>query len=223
MPNPTSDPKKRFIGFIAIILIGLATGYLLMREGFSVTPESFKVYVQSLGVLGPFIYIGLFTFRPLFFISSIALFVAGGLAFGPVLGPIYAVIGASMGGSLAFLISRAMGHDFIVSKIKMASDILKNTSFSFSVVLFLTVIPIMPLTGICYGAGLSYMTFRSFIFAHAMGLIPRAFAFGFFGSTLMEIGSSKFLVAAVVLLLMILLTLYFRFRSKHKSLRGHSG
>lgn len=216
MSNPTSDPKKRFIGFIAIIIIGLATGYLLMRKGFSVTPESFKNHVQSLGNFGPFIYIGLFTFRPLLFISSIALFVAGGLAFGPVFGPVYAIVGAGLGGSLAFLISRVMGHDFIISKIKIASDILQNTSFNFSVVFFLTIVPITPLSGICYGAGLSYMTFRGFALAHTLGLIPRAFAFGFFGSTLIEIGSHKFIIAATVLLFLILLTLLFRFRSKHK-------
>lgn len=218
MSQPTSDPKMRFIGFIAIILLGFGSGYLLMRKGFSITPESFKTYVQSLGSLGPVIYVGLFTFRPLLFISSIALFVAGGLAFGPVLGPIYAVAGASLGGSIAFIISRIMGHDFIISKIKFASDILKNTSFNFSVVLFLTMIPITPLSGICYGAGLSYMTFRGFVLAHTLGLIPRAFAFGFFGSTLVEIGSSKFLVAGVVLILMILLTIFLRYRSKQKIL-----
>jgi uncharacterized membrane protein YdjX (TVP38/TMEM64 family) len=214
MSQSTSDPKVRFIGFLAIIIIGFGSGYLLMRKGFSVTPESFKTYVQSLGSLGPIMYIGLFTFRPLLFISSIALFVAGGLAFGPVLGPVYAVTGASLGGSLAFLLSRIMGHEFIISKIKAASDILKNTSFNFSVVFFLTMIPITPLSGICYGAGLSYMTLRGFVLAHTLGLIPRAFAFGFFGSTLVEIGSSKFLVAGVALLLLILITIYFRYRTK---------
>ena len=216
MRHLTTDPKTRFIAFLILILIGLATGYLMMRKGFTITPEAFKNYVQSLGSLGPLIYIGLFIFRPLFFISSIALFVAGGLAFGPILGPIYASFGATMGGSLAFWISRQMGHDFVVSKIKLASDILKNTTFNFSVVFFLTIVPILPLTGICYGAGLSYMTFRGFFIAHGLGLIPRAFAFGFFGSTLMDIGSSKFLIAAAVLALMILLTVYFRLRMKPK-------
>lgn len=217
MLHLTTDPKKRFIAFVFLILIGLAAGYLLMRKGFTITPEVFKGYVQSLGSLGPLIYIGLFICRPFFFISSIALFVAGGLAFGPIMGPLYASFGATLGGSLAFWISRQMGHDFVVSKIKLASDILKNTTFNFSAVLLLSILPVMPLTGISYGAGLSYMSFRSFFIAHGMGLIPRAFAFGFFGSSLMEVGSAKFLIAAAVLTLMILLTVYFRFRLKPKA------
>ncbi len=214
------NPKKKFVAFIALIVVGLSTGYLMMSEGFTFTPELFKNYVHAMGWLGPLTYIGLFTFRPLIFVSSIALFVAGGLAFGPVLGPVYATIGATMGGALAFCIARQMGHDFVARRIKLVDKILKSTTFSYPVVLFLSILPVMPLTGICYGAGLSYMTFRSFILAHGLGLIPRAFVFGFFGSTLMDIGSPKFRVASATLLFMILAVVYFRSRAKTKLADG---
>lgn len=208
------DPKKRFIAFIALIVLGLSAGYLMMRKGLTFNPELFKNYVHSIGWLGPLTYIGLFTFRPLVFISSIALFVAGGLAFGPVLGPVYGTIGATMGGALAFYIARQMGHDFIIHRIKLVDEILTGMTFSFPVVLFLSILPVMPLSGICYGAGLSYMRFRKFILAHALGLMPRAFVFGFFGSTLIDVGSLKFRIASAILLLMILVVVYFRFRAK---------
>jgi hypothetical protein len=45
-------------------------------------------------------------------------------------------------------------------------------------------------------------------------MTPRAFAYGFFGSTLMDVGSNKFRTASFILLLMIFSTIYIRLRSK---------
>ena len=88
-----------------MVCIGFALGAYFTRKGFHLTPESFKAFVLSLGALGPIIYVGVFVIRPLFLIPSIALFIGGGLAFGPVLGPTYASFGAAMGGAVGFWFS----------------------------------------------------------------------------------------------------------------------
>ncbi|MEE8127581.1 MAG: TVP38/TMEM64 family protein [Nitrospinaceae bacterium] len=180
------------------------------------TPESFKVFVLSLGILGPIIYVGIFIVRPLFLIPSIALFIGGGLAFGPVMGPSYASFGAALGGTVGFWLSRKMGHDYVKKKLKLGADLLDTTKFSFSVVFLLSLLPIMPVTVINYGAGLSTMKFKNYIVAHILGITPRAFAYGFFGSTLMDIGSAKFLAALLILIIMGITTVYFRLRSKQR-------
>ena len=72
------------------------------------TPESFKSFIIALGAAGPVLYMAIFVVRPLFLIPSIALFIAGGLAFGPLLGPVYASIGAAMGRTVGFWIARKM-------------------------------------------------------------------------------------------------------------------
>lgn len=208
------NPKKRFISFIIIILVGLFTSYLSIRKGVRLTPESFKDFVVALGVAGPLIYIGIFIIRPLLLIPSIALFIGGGLAFGPYWGPLYASIGATLGGTVGFWIARRLGRDYVMSKLKFGAGVIDNTKFSFSVVWLLSLIPIMPVTVINYGAGLSSMKFKSYIIAHALGLTPRAFAFGFFGSTLLEIGSPRFRGAVLMLLLLGLVTVYFRMKAK---------
>ncbi len=211
-----SRAKKRFFRFIALVLIGFAIGTYFTRKGFHLTPESFKVFVLSLGILGPIIYVGIFVVRPLFLIPSIALFIGGGLAFGPVLGPAYASLGAALGGTVGFWFSRKMGHDYVMKKLKLGADLIDNTQFSFSVVFLLSLLPIMPVTVINYGAGLSTMKFKNYIVAHILGITPRAFAYGFFGSTLLEIGSKKFMASLLILLLMGITTAYFRLRSKQK-------
>jgi len=208
--------KKRFFRFVVLICVGFALGAYFTRRGFHLTPESFKAFVLSLGILGPIIYIGIFTIRPLFLIPSIALFIGGGLAFGPILGPTYASLGAGLGGTVGFWFSRKMGHDYVIKKLKLGADMIDNTRFSFSVIFLRSLLPIMPVTVINYGAGLSTMKFKNYIVAHILGITPRAFAYGFFGSTLLEIGSAKFRIALLVLIILGIITAYFRLRSKQK-------
>jgi uncharacterized membrane protein YdjX (TVP38/TMEM64 family) len=203
-------PKKRFIQFVLLILVSGILSYLTFRRGMNLTPELFKDYILSLGVIGPIIYFSVFLVRPLFLIPSIMLFIAGGLAFGPLWGPLYASIGAVFGGSLGFWIARKMGHDFVMNKLKLGKGTLHKTSFNFFVVFFLSFLPVMPVTVINYGAGLSPMRFKNYILAHALGITPRAFAYGYFGSALLEIGSPKFTVSILILMAMGLLTFYFK-------------
>jgi len=217
LENPSySKAKKNFFKFIVLIFIGFALGGYFTRRGIHLTPESFKAFVLSLGILGPIIYVGIFIIRPLLLIPSIALFVGGGLAFGPILGPSYASVGAALGGTVGFWISRKMGHEYVIKKLKLGADLIDTTRFSFSVVFLLSLLPIMPVTVINYGAGLSTMKFKNYIVAHILGITPRAFAYGFFGSTLLEIGSAKFRIALLTLMIIGLVTAYFRLRSKLK-------
>ena len=214
--NALSKPKKKFLKFVLLILVGFAIGFYFTRKGFQLTPESFKAFVLSLGLLGPIIFIGIFIIRPLFLIPSIALFVVGGLAFGPVLGPIYASFGAALGGVVGFWFSRLMGREYVIKKLKLGAHMIDNTRFSFSVVFLLSLLPVMPVTVINYGAGLSRMKFNNYIAAHILGITPRAFAYGFFGSTLLEIGSRKFMASLMILVVMGIVTAYIRLRSKQK-------
>ncbi len=215
--NPLSKHKKKFFKFLVIILVGFLIGLYFTRKGFQLTPESFKAFVLSLGLAGPLFYIGIFIIRPLFLIPSIALFVGGGLAFGPVWGPAYASLGAALGGTVGFWFSRFMGRDYVIKKLKLGAHMIDNTRFSFSVVFLLSLLPIMPVTVINYGAGLSTMKFNNYIVAHILGITPRAFAYGFFGSTLLEVGSRKFMVSLLILVVLGIVTAYMRLLSKQKN------
>jgi uncharacterized membrane protein YdjX (TVP38/TMEM64 family) len=217
------NPKKRFKKFIFLILIGLATSFLTIKMGVRLTPESFRNFVLSLGIAGPIIYVAVFIVRPVFLIPSIALFVGGGLAFGPVWGPIYASAGAAMGGTVGFWIARRLGHDFVKSKLKFGADVIDNTKFDFSVVWLLSLIPVMPVTVINYGAGLSPMKFKNYLVAHVLGITPRAFAYGYFGSTLLEVGSERFRWAMLILILLSGITVFFRWRRRKSRLSSTVG
>jgi len=212
--QPTPSSKKRFIKFIIMIFLGLVASSFFMKQGVKLTPEFFRNYVQSLGIAGPVIYTLIFIVRPFFLIPSIALFIAGGLAFGPIWGPIYASVGAAIGGILAFLVARKMGHEYVMAKLKLGTDIIENARFGFWMVFILSLIPVMPVTVINYGSGISSMSLRSYISAHVLGITPRIFAFGFLGNALLEIGSPKFKIALIGIVLMAIITLIIKERYK---------
>ncbi len=208
--------KERFIQFVGMIILGVVTSFLFMKHGMEFTPEFFRNYVQSLGIVGPLFYTFIFIVRPFFLIPSIALFIAGGLAFGPIWGPIYASVGAVAGGVLAFIVARKMGHEYVRAKLKLGTNIIENARFEFWVVFILSLIPIIPVTAINYGSGISSMSLRSYITSHALGLTPRIFAFGYLGDTLLEIGSQRFEMALIGVILMALITLVIKKRYNPK-------
>ena len=70
-------------------------------------------------------------------------------------------------------------------------------------VFLLNLIPIVPMTAINYGAGLSGMDLLPFTLAVAGGLTPRAFAYSFFGHALLHVRSSEFAAAAALLLVLL--------------------
>ena len=94
------------------------------------------------------IYTAIFIVRPLFLNPSIALFMVGGLAFGPVVGSVYTSVGAPLSGTVGFWFSRKMG-----------TGVPNNTQFSFPVVFLLILILVMSVTVINYGACLFHMSF----------------------------------------------------------------
>jgi len=190
---------------------------VVFRRFMDFTPETFNAFISSLGLLGPAIYIGIFIIRPFFLISSIALFIAGGLAFGPLWGPLFASFGVTLGSSLGFFFARLMGHDYVYGRLKNKKYFIEDQKFSFSIVFLLSLLPIMPVTIINMGAGLSDMKFRPYIISHVLGVTPRAFAYGFFGSTLFATGTVKFKIALIIILVMVLLTVYFARKSKKKN------
>ena len=58
-------------------------------------------------------------------------------------------------------------------------------------IFFLNLVPVVPITAVCYGAGLSRVSLRDYTLGVIAGLTPRAFAYSFFGDSLLDIGSTQ--------------------------------
>jgi len=158
--------------------------------------------VQAWGALAPLAFVGFVALRPFVFFPSTLLFIAAGLAFGPWLGTLYAVIGATIAAVLTFLLARALGRDFVQARLPSACSACTTESGERADPL-LNLVPVVPITAVNYGAGLSRVPLSHYTLAVIGGLTPRAFAYGFFGDSLLEVGSGRFIAAIAFLVALV--------------------
>jgi len=116
---------------------------------------------------------------------------AAGAIFGSMMGTVYAVISASIGATLAFLVTRYLLRDFVLarfgSRLEGMNRELEQRGFNY--LLFLRLVPIFPFFLINLAAGLTRLPLRTFIVGTLFGIIPGGFVFVNAGASLATITS----------------------------------
>lgn len=178
--------------------------------------------VDSYGALAPLAFIFFYALITIFFLPAAPLSIAAGALFGTLLGTIYTVIGASIGAIAAFFFARFLGQDFVerflknwFKKIFAYNEKLAQNGFQ--VVLFLRLVPLFPFNGLNFALGLTRVSFRDYALATAIGIIPGAFAFVYFGSSLASLDPLQIAIATIVLFGLIFAPTFYK---KHQAKRG---
>ncbi|HSG06299.1 MAG TPA: VTT domain-containing protein, partial [Nitrospiria bacterium] len=89
------------------------------------------------------------------------------------------------------------------------------------VVFFLRLIPLVPFDVLDYIAGVSKINWRSYILATFLGIMPGTFVYVYMGTTIKDILSWQFAVAAGLLILLGLIPFFYK-RTKGKTFPGFS-
>lgn len=218
-----SKAKKRIIWISSLIaLIILMICLYNCREMFkNCDSMAIKNYISNCGVMAPIVYILMFTFVPLTFFPDSVLAVAGGMAFGMCYGILYTLIGAVSGGTLAFLIARYFGRG-VVSKLvngkgKWFEDGVEKRGLL--IITAFRLIPLVPFDIISYGAGLSKIRFKDFIFGTLVGVIPGVFIFINLGDKSSKFGSTQFIIAIALLFLLFAISFILKKKISFKKLQ----
>ncbi|OYD06169.1 TVP38/TMEM64 family protein [Paludifilum halophilum] len=214
--------KRNGIKLIGFVLL-LTAGFFILRSlGLErLTPGYIRHFILSFGMWAPFLYIFLYTIRPLFFFPAVALTLSGGMAFGPWWGTLYDLIGASLGAYLAFGLARSLGREAIQQwwgkRLQMLN--IHVETYGFRAVLFLRLLPMVPFDAISYSSGLSKIRFRDFAWATTLGMIPGTFAYNFLGHSLHHAFSTTFYIAlGLVFLFMLSPVIYKKWKKRSSSL-----
>ncbi len=215
--------RTRFWIFVIIVLTAPLLLYVQIKLGLKPSPEAFRSLVAPWGWWGPAVFTLLLTLRPFILFPSIFLFIAGGLAFGAAWGTVYSVIGATLGACVGFGLARSLGREYVDSKLRGRLGSLVDAEWAPRLVFLLNLIPIVPISAINYGAGLSGISFRLFVLAAFLGVTPRAFSYCFFGSSLLSMGSWHFKLALVFLLILTIVPPLFRRISKKEAPKESAG
>ena len=163
-------------------------------------PEGFRAWVQDKGALAPVMFIFMVLFQVVVAIVPGEPFeIAAGYAFGYFWGTVYFMIGSMLGSALIFLFVRRYGQKFCdiffdrekINKLKF----LKNTKRNKALFFIIFAIPGTPKDLLSYFAGLSDMSFGTWMLIAGVGRIPALITSVIGGGA---IGDGNYIAAAVV-------------------------
>jgi uncharacterized membrane protein YdjX (TVP38/TMEM64 family) len=181
------EPQETPLLFRKSVIIGLVVGFLaLVALYFVITTffgvslqidaEPFKEWVEERGAFGVLVFILVMALSVLFApIPNVPIFIAAGLAWGPVLGTVYCMAGLTLGSAVAFEVSRKFGRKHMTKLIgrKYARRIDRLVGNMGGRVVFLTrLMPGVNFDWISFVAGMTAVPFRTFIIFSFLGMIP---------------------------------------------------
>lgn len=200
--TPDTQKKRRHYstaaGLIIVVSLMLICHDVLKCN---TSPEAIRDMVISWGPWGGAGYLVMFTVVPLTLFPDAILAVASGMAFGMAKGFILTWLGALLGGSLAFVLARWIGKEAMEKLLKKLGHKERPVPVmkGFGCVLLLRLIPLVPFDVVSYGAGLSSVSYRNFISATAIGIIPGVFVYVNVGDKLL-CANPTYMYAAMAML-----------------------
>ncbi|MFV1984764.1 MAG: TVP38/TMEM64 family protein [Thiohalomonadales bacterium] len=168
----------------AIIFLLVVTGITLAivyRELFDA--ETMEQWVKNAGIAGPIVFMLIYAIGTVFFLPGSILTLTGGAIFGPILGTLYNLTGATIGATLAFIISRYLASDWVENKtggrLKQLKEGVEGEGWRF--VAFVRLVPLFPFNILNYALGLTRIKLSHYIIASYIFMLPGAFAYTYLG------------------------------------------
>jgi len=123
--------------------------------------------------------------------GAAVLSLAAGAIFGSIMGTAYAVCAATIGATLAFLVTRYLLRDAIQNRFGPRLEALNREleTRGFNYLLFLRLVPLFPFFLINLAAGLTRLPLRTFVLGTVIGIIPGGFVYVNAGASLATITS----------------------------------
>src|SRR5215472_14974017 len=203
-PSPQGRPSL-WVNLVKVAIILLIVGgsvWLLLahREWFE-DPKQVKLEVLAWGVWGPLVYMMLYAVGPSFLVPGAVMTIAGGLAFGTLWGSVYSLIGANVGAVVAFGAGRFLGRGFVERVVGKRFDAMlgRIARHGFHIILYLRMVPVIPYNALNLIAGASRITFRDYLWASVIGMIPGTILFAFLGDALWHPLSPRFFLAVLLI------------------------
>ncbi len=190
-----------------ISMIVLVVGFFIwFNYGYlDLQPQDIRTWILSFGWIAPFVFVTVYTLRPLILFPVTILSLSGGLAFGTVVGSVLTLLGCVGGATISFWIARKFGKGLRPKTDRGLLEKLEEqmASRGFIYVLFVRLLPFVPFDLVSYASGVSRIRFRAFFMATLIGAIPGTIIYNFIGSRLAE---GNFLASAIAFAILLIVT-----------------
>lgn len=171
--------RRRVLAGIVTLFLVLVGGYFLAAElaglSYDIDAEGFQGWVEDFGIWGPLAFMGALAISVLFApIPNAPIFIAAGLAWGPVLGTAYSMAGMMLGSTMAFYVSRFAGRRHLTRLVggRMAARLDELVAvMGGRVVFWARMLPVVNFDWISFIAGLTAIRFRTFFLFSFIGML----------------------------------------------------
>lgn len=168
---------------IALVVVGLAALVVLGRQAGRYIPQ-FAQWVNGLGFWGPVVFIIGYALAAVAFVPGSLLTLAAGAIFGLAKGVVYVFIAATLGSSLAFLVSRYLARQAIERRLantpRFAAIDRAVGAEGRKIVFLLRLSPVFPFNLLNYGLGLTQVRFADYVMA-SVGMLPGTLLYVYYG------------------------------------------
>jgi uncharacterized membrane protein YdjX (TVP38/TMEM64 family) len=186
--------KSRGLIFRLLLVVALAGGIVLLavyRE--ILQAASLQQELAHFGPWAPLLFVLLYAFATVLFVPGSVLTVAGGALFGPVWGTLLNLTGATLGATLAFLIARYVGSDWVARRAgeRLARLIRGVDEEGWRFVAFVRLVPLFPFNLVNYAFGLTGIRLGEYALASLVCMAPGALAYTYLGYAGREAASGQ--------------------------------
>jgi uncharacterized membrane protein YdjX (TVP38/TMEM64 family) len=165
-------PIKPILLIAAVVVIIIISAKLGVGERLGALQD----WIRSLGVLGPLVFTVVYAVATVAALPGSALSILAGAIFGPVLGVITVIFAATLGASLAFLVSRYLARSSIEKWLDGNEKFLKLDELTAKhgdiMVAITRLVPIFPFNLLNYGFGLTRVSFRTYAVWSFVCMLP---------------------------------------------------
>jgi len=210
--------KRLLLLVILLAAIAVAARY---RAQFNV--DALQQWIESAGMAAPFVFMLLYATATVLFLPGSVLTLAGGVIFGPLWGTLYSLSGATLGATLAFLVSRYLAAQWVERKVGGRLARLKHgvEEEGWRFVAFVRLVPLFPFNALNYALGLTRIRLLHYVLASYLFMLPGAFAYTYLGYAGREaLAGGQGLIQKVLLALALLAVVLFLPRLISRIRRG---
>jgi len=225
-----NNQKKKSLPIKPILLLAAVVLIIIISAKMGVGQKlgALQDWIRSLGVLGPLAFMVVYAVATVAALPGSALSIVAGAVFGPVLGVVTVIFAATLGASLAFLVSRYFARNSIEKwlegneKFRRLDEL---TARHGDIMVAITrLVPLFPFNLLNYGFGLTRVAFKTYVVWSFVCMLP--------GTILYVVGSAAvaeavregkvpwLLVVVVALILGIIVVLGRQARKKLKEDEG---
>ena len=166
------------------LVVGVLVALAVFGRRIGALVPQFAQYIDGLGPLGPVVFVLGYAIATVAFIPGSLLTLAAGAIFGITRGVALVFVAATLGSTLAFLISRYVARGAIERRLqgnaKFAAVDRAIAAQGRRIVLLLRLSPAFPFSLLNYALGLTRISLRDYVFA-SVGMLPGTILFVYYG------------------------------------------